>query len=183
MPAGRPTELDDELCLRIRQWILEGKTIKEIAKLSEIPEETYEGWVWRNYKGFAEKLRFYKIERRLKKAEENIDEFLDMETENIGVTKKGDTFTYEDAKLKKIKADISTFVAETVGKKDYSKRSEHTGADGAALFKWQDDEHDNDTVQTKEVGEDVSPEHETMDSSGAPQASWEDDGDTEPSPA
>lgn len=131
--VGRPSELNDELCLKIREFVLQGKTQREIAKLCEIAEETIESWIWRNYKGFADKYRLYKVERRLKKAEENIDDFLEMETKNTGVTKKGDTFEYDDAKLKKIKADTSIFVAETLGKEIYSKRSELTGKNGEAL--------------------------------------------------
>lgn len=107
--------------------------MKEIAPLCNIPYKTMERWMTQNYEGFADKMRSYKIERRLMRAEENIDEFLDMDTMNTGVTKQGEVFDYDDAKLKRIKADVSLFVAETVGKKDYSKRNELAGPNGGPI--------------------------------------------------
>lgn len=38
-----------------------------------------------------------------------------------------------DPAIARIKADVSKFVAETVGRAKYSKRTEHTGADGGAI--------------------------------------------------
>lgn len=138
--VGRPTELNDVFCLKIRQWVLEGKTLKEIAELSEIPYDTMQGWVSRNYEGFADRMHTYKLERRLAKAEANIDEILDMDVTNKEVVKIGfgedveyEMKEFKDPKLIKIKADISTFVSETVGKKDYSKRTELTGDKGGPI--------------------------------------------------
>ena len=131
--VGRPTELNDELCLKIRQLILEEKSLSQIAKICGISFDTMQGWITRNYNGFTDKWKLYHAERKLQKAERNIEEFLEMNTENKACTKKGDIFTFDDPKLKKIKADVSLFVAETVGKVIYSKRTELTGKDGEPL--------------------------------------------------
>lgn len=71
-------------------------------------------------------------EYMLKKAESNLKEFLEMDTVNQIPTKSGNVATYDDPKLKKIKADISTFVAERIGKSQWSQKYEHkiTGAIG-----------------------------------------------------
>jgi hypothetical protein len=68
----------------------------------------------------------------LKKAESNLKEFLEMDTINESLTKSGIKVSYDDPKLKKIKADISTFVAERIGKSKWSQKYEHkvTGAIG-----------------------------------------------------
>lgn len=125
--------MSDELCLKIRDLVLQENTMDQISVSIEVPYKTLEGWVSRNYRGFADKWRLYHIERRLKKAEENIDEALRMETLNRAMTKKGDMYEYSDPKLLKIKMDTSLFVAETVGKQIYSKRNEVTGANGGPL--------------------------------------------------
>jgi len=70
---------------------------------------TLEAW-------FIEKLRTLNM---LEKAEKNLNNFLEM---------KEDT----DTKLR-VKADITKFVSERVGKDKYSSRSELTGKDGEPL--------------------------------------------------
>lgn len=134
--VGRPTELTDELRLKIKGELIdldERPTMSKISELTGIPYETIKTWVFKNYKGFAEFFDGVKRDWKLEKAQENIEEFLTMDTMNTGATKKGDIFEYDDAKLKKIKADATFFVAETLGKKRYSKRTELTGSDGESL--------------------------------------------------
>lgn len=134
--VGRPTELTDELRLKIKSELIdleERPTMAKISELTGIEYTTVKNWVFRNYKGFAEFLDGIKRDWKLARAQENIEEFLTMDTENTSCTKKGDTFTFDDPRLKKIKADATFFVAETLGKKRYSKRSELTGADGKDL--------------------------------------------------
>lgn len=145
MPAGRPTELDDDLLLKMREGIIQGKTMKEMAELSGIPLDTVQGWISRNYNGFSDKMKLWKMERRLAKAEENIDEVLEMDTINKEVIKLGygedatyDAEDFQDPRLIKIKADVSTFVAETLGRSFYSKRNELTGKDGKDLLSVKD---------------------------------------------
>lgn len=120
MPAGRKTKLNDELCLKIRLMVLEGKTLKEIAKACKIPFDTVEGWVSRNYKGFADKWRLYKTEFRLKKAEEFGDQLMAL----------SHTDSHE---ILRIKQKEAAFIRKTIGKETYSERNEITGADGGSL--------------------------------------------------
>lgn len=61
----------------------------------------------------------YKSLNMLDKAEKNLNEFLEIED------KKGERF--------RVKADITKFVAERVGKAKYSTRNEMTGAEGKDL--------------------------------------------------
>lgn len=134
--VGRPTELTDELRLKIKSELIdldERPTMAKISELTGIPYETVKYWVFKNYKQFAEFLDGLKRDWKLARAQENIEEFLTMTVENTGATKKGDVFTYDDPKLMKIKADATFFVAETLGKQRYSKRTEMTGADGKDL--------------------------------------------------
>lgn len=63
--------------------------------------------------------------RLLSKAEKVLEETLDMDT----LDAKGN----RDNQAVKIKQDSAKFVAETVGKKKYSKRQEVTGLDGADI--------------------------------------------------
>jgi hypothetical protein len=132
--AGRPSELTDELCLNIRDWVIEGRTIEEIAELSQIPYKTIDHWIYRNYQGFADRLLSWRHERFLRLSDHNVEDILTMETENVGCTMKGDKFTFNDPKLWSVKSDMTKFVKETLGKKHYSKRSEVTGADGKDLM-------------------------------------------------
>lgn len=60
-----------------------------------------------------------KSESLLKKAERNIEEFLD--------------FNNEEPHKAKIKADMTKFVAKGLDKQKWSERTEHTGADGKDL--------------------------------------------------
>lgn len=61
----------------------------------------------------------------LKKAEAALLEAISLEIR--GADKK------VDPAIARIKADVSKFVAETIGRAKYSKRTEHTGKDGGAI--------------------------------------------------
>jgi len=52
--AGRPTELTGEVLKQIKQGILEGRTLKDIAKHSEINEGTLYVWHSDNYLNLAD---------------------------------------------------------------------------------------------------------------------------------
>ena len=109
--VGRPTEMGDELKLTMRDWILEDRTLEEIAVLSDIPVATIIHWQWRNYKGFGDALRGWRHERMLAKAEQNIGEILAIpQTDNEGMLR--------------IKSDMTKFVAETLGRKNYARKTE-----------------------------------------------------------
>lgn len=138
--VGRPTELTDVLCSKIRVLVLDGKDYNEIRKDLGIPKGTWDTWHADNYQAFVERLAGFQKERRLMKAEQNIDEILDLDVEEPVVTmigvlkdKDGKEITKINPNLLRIKKDISQFVAETIGKNDYSKRSELTGKDGKDL--------------------------------------------------
>lgn len=93
-------------------------------------KQTAESFIARMPTWLAEKLGDEEI---IKKAEENVKEFLELDCENTGVTKKGDEFTFTDPRLMRIKSENSHFVLERLNKKKYSLRYEHTGKDGKDL--------------------------------------------------
>ncbi len=130
--AGRPTNLDEELLREIKQGVLAGLDLKEIAVQSEIPESTLYTWHSDNYLSIADKVEGWRRDRKLMLAEKNIEEFLEMSTQNI-MNKEGNLIEQTDAALVRVKADISKFVAQTLGKKDYSQRNELSGPDGKEL--------------------------------------------------
>lgn len=127
--VGRPTVLP-ELTPRIRELVLLGYTYRKIRAELTINEKTWDEWVRVDYQGFRVLLRTYDHEYKLKCAERNIVDALQMKTEEqvVGMfgplvdkkTKKPVMRTND--KLVKIKLDTSVFVAETLGKKEYSKK-------------------------------------------------------------
>ena len=119
--AGRDTILDEELLIKIRDLILDGKNLKEVAEICEIPKVTVYTWNSRNYLDFYNKVENWKRDRKLILAEKNIEEFLEMSDVNKRITKDGDIVVFKDTQLTKIKADTSKFVAETLGRKHYGK--------------------------------------------------------------
>lgn len=114
MTAGRPTILDDETFLKIRELYLDGKNMKEISEILDIPYKTMEGWKLRNYEGFKDKMLETRLERMFEKSIDNIEVLQDSEDERVNL-------------------QANSLVAETVGKKWFSKRSELTGKDGKDL--------------------------------------------------
>lgn len=120
MNAGRPSELNDELTFKIRKEVLNGESYKSIQEKLDIDPDTWDGWVWRDYKGFRENLNSWKKERLLKKTEALSEEILD--------TPHG-----EDTRMLSIKQKESEFIRETLGKEFYSKRNEVTGANGESI--------------------------------------------------
>lgn len=111
---ARPTDLTDELTLQIRKFVLEGQSYKNIQQILEIPDGTWDAWVYKDHKDFRKMLTDWKHERMIKKAELNVEVLQESEDEKVAL-------------------QANTFVLETLGKKNYSKRSEMTGADGKDL--------------------------------------------------
>lgn len=69
-----------------------------------------------------------KRQTMLVKAERNLDAMLDLDITNRGVTKDGkEVYEYDDTGKLKIKADVSKFVAERIGKTVYGTREEPKG--------------------------------------------------------
>ena len=60
---------------------------------------------------------------RIKKAEQVLDETLDLDTMNTGTTKKGDTFDYIDSGIVRAKTDVAKFILEKTNK-EYQPRKE-----------------------------------------------------------
>lgn len=117
--VGRKTNLDEELVREIKQSILDGNDLKTTANICEIPESTLYTWHSDNYLNLADKILNWKHERMLKLAEMNLEGIM-----GLGISDKDSL---------KVVADVSKFVSETLGKKNYSKRSELTGEDGKEL--------------------------------------------------
>jgi hypothetical protein len=60
--------------------------------------------------------------KMLVKAERNLDEFLDLETTETRFTKNGDEYEKTNTEILKVKADVTKFVASTVGKAKYNPK-------------------------------------------------------------
>jgi len=72
--------------------------------------------------------------RMLKLAEKNIWYFLTLDTINTGVTKKGDTFEFNDPRLERIKSDVSKFVLERVAKEEWGPSMRLDGKGGQPIL-------------------------------------------------
>lgn len=103
--AGRPTELTEELLVKIKNLVIEGKLEKEIAEEISVPYDTFAGWKKRNFDNFADLFLSYEHERKLRKAERKLEVLVDSDNEKVAL-------------------GASTFIAETLGRKHYSKRTE-----------------------------------------------------------
>lgn len=66
-------------------------------------------------------------------AEGVLKEMLNLSTVGTKTLKDGSTVTIEDSALIKIKQDTAKFIASTLGKRDYSQRTEISGKDGGAI--------------------------------------------------
>jgi len=143
--VGRKTLLNKALLGKIKELVIDGKSLVDIAKICNIVESTLYEWSSDNYLRLNDKVEGWKRDRKLMLAEKNIEAILDM-----GVNDKDSL---------KVVADTSKFVTETLGRDNYSKRSEFTGKDGKDLMPQpllngqsnvQDNTSDNKTTQTQE---------------------------------
>lgn len=105
---------------KIKEIVFKGGNLQSIARALKVSQSTVYNWSCYNIANFSDKYEGWRRDRKLMLAENNITEFLEMNAEG-------------DVQRLKIKADISKFVAETLGKQNYSKRNELTGADGGAI--------------------------------------------------
>jgi len=112
--------MDKEALTKIKEAVLDGKNLKEIANIIGISEQTIYSWHSTNYKSIADKIEGWKRDRKLMLAEKNIESILQLDV--------------TDKDFVKTVSDMSKFVTETLGKENYSKRTELTGADGANLI-------------------------------------------------
>lgn len=121
---GPVTVLDKDLFGRIRLLVFENKSLKEIANICEIPENTIYGWSSDNYLGLADKIDGWKREGMLRQAEGNLKEFLRMDCVTVKIDKDGTVTKGEDPQLLRIKQDTTKFVAQTLGKNNYTTSTE-----------------------------------------------------------
>jgi len=124
--VGRPTDLTDKLLAEIRELILDGKNLKEIANIKGISESTIYSWHSLNYKGLTDLIEGWKRDRKLILA--------DITSDTIQTLPVIDDNGKLDKELLKIKQKEAEFIRETLGKQYYSKRQELTGKDGDDLI-------------------------------------------------
>lgn len=135
--VGRNTLLTDELVVKIKECILDNKTLKETANICGIESNTLYRWSCDNYANLSDKIEGWRRDYKLKKADENIDAILELDV--------------KDKDFTKTIADISKFVKETLDKENYSKRSELTGKDGGSLIVQTVSYADKDNSNTPQV--------------------------------
>lgn len=112
--AGRPSKLDNHLFRKIKELVLDGMNLRQIAEILEIPYATMRDWQYENYEGFADNTLAYKHQRMLDTAETEIE-------------------VLQKAEDEKVRLQANIHVSETLGKRYWSKRSEITGKDGKDL--------------------------------------------------
>lgn len=113
--VGHPTVLTEELTLQIRLMILKGVQINKIQEELKISENTWDSWYYRNTQGFRDSVTQWRRERMVRSAEDTVAVHVYSDDERVSL-------------------NASTFLLETLGKdQGYSKRSELTGPNGAAI--------------------------------------------------
>ncbi len=124
---ARPTDLTEEVTLKIRALVLSGVKYKDIQEQLDISDNTWDTWIYKDYKDFRKNLTSWKKERLLKKSEKLSEEILDIDH----VDEKGGV----DTDILRVKQKESEFVRTTLGKEEgYSTRNELTGKDGEKLI-------------------------------------------------
>jgi len=108
--------LDDTTRNQIRTLIISGKNIKQIQEEMGISPGTWDTYYWRDDKGFRSFVLDCHDERLRIIARQNIDDIVNMPI--------GDD---SDPRYLKIKADMTTFVAERVDKERFGKTTEDNG--------------------------------------------------------
>ncbi len=175
--VGRPTDLTDELIKEIKQQILDGKNIKDTAKhifnnYAEISEKEKENgesnyiqklynWKSENYLNIGDKIEGWQRDRKLAKAEGILEEMLDMPIQTLqwqGRGNQAEQVVITDVGLVRTKQDTAKFVAETLGKRNYSKRTELSGVDGKDLIPKQDVQSAINNLQESSEGDNASSE-------------------------
>ena len=127
---GPESNLTEELTLKIRELVLQGALYKDIQARLEILSTTWDQWVYKDYKDFRKNLNSWKAERLIKKSERLSEEILDMKHKNsLDLVEEG---------ILRVKQKESEFIRKTLGKEEYSDRSELTGKDGKDLIYTED---------------------------------------------
>lgn len=100
--VGRPSELTEDTLLKIKEGVLNGLMLKEIANICGIAEQTIYDWTCKNYKDINTKIEGWKRDRKVMLADKNVEGIL-----CLGVS---------DDKNIKVVADMSKFVLEVLDK-------------------------------------------------------------------
>lgn len=125
---SRPSDLTEELTLQIREEVLNGLLYKNIQEKLEIPSNTWDAWVYKDYKDFRKNLNSWKTERILRKTEKLSEEILDMNHYSK------DDRDIVNTDVLRVKQKEAEYVRSTLGKDEgYSTRTEQTGKDGVPL--------------------------------------------------
>jgi hypothetical protein len=130
---GPESSLNADVFKLIREATLKGLTLAETAKFAQMNVDTFYVYHSDNYLNLADKIKIWKLDRKLALAEGNIEEILQMPIKDSFITKDGDLIVKDDVGKLKVKADMSKFVAQTLGRADYAQRQEITGKDGSDL--------------------------------------------------
>jgi len=125
---GPKTLLTKELTAKIRKLILEGMSYVNIQETLEINASTWDNWYYDNYEDFRKFVNDIVHERRVKKAGSVIEATMASEDERLAL-------------------DASKFTAETLGKADYSKKTETDITSGGKAITWNEQKTylDNET--------------------------------------
>lgn len=128
-----PQLLNKEFLRRCRDIVLNDGWINEISKEMNLPYNTVHGWYIRDSQNFNEKMNKWRRRRMVEKANEILNETLSLDV-NTPVLFFGKEIGRQiNPKMVKIKVDNAQFVAETLARDQFSKRSEMTGKDGGAV--------------------------------------------------
>ena len=105
----------EDITLKVRKLYLDGESYTSIQQELDIPANTWDSWVHKDYKEFRTNLQKFKHERIIRKAEAELEVLIDSEDERI-------------------KTSNLQFALKTLGKdQGYSERTEVTGKDGSAV--------------------------------------------------
>lgn len=105
----------EDITLKVRKLYLDGQSYINIQKELDIPANTWDSWVYKDYKDFRTNLQKFKHERIIRKAEAELEVLMESEDERI-------------------KTSNLQFALKTLAKdQGYSERQEITGKDGENL--------------------------------------------------
>lgn len=119
---GPGSMLNEELTLKIRKLYLDGYDYVEIHRELGINTNTWDYWVWKDYQGFRVFLQNLKGEYLVREAEKLSKKILKLQAVDDEGKVASDVLRVQQKEME--------FVRETLGKAEYSKRSELTGKDG-----------------------------------------------------
>jgi hypothetical protein len=105
--------LENDTRNKIRTLYNEGKNWTEIRAILSVPENTWYSYYWEDKQGFRRFIKDIENEYLKDIAKKNIKDIASMNLSDN-----------EDVRYLKIKADMSTFIAETLDREDFSKKIE-----------------------------------------------------------